>query len=117
LPWSSLPAASEYAGQPPIGMSEPAGAARRIEVLFDAGVKVRARAYNAFLQGQFRDSAVQFSTADLNHVLLEAWLGVTTALNDRLSVSYTVRRQTEELQAGRGAREFTWAGIGVAQQF
>ena len=116
--WSSLPAAAEYAGQPPIGVSDAAPpAARRIEVLFDAGVKARARLYNAFLEGQFRDSAVTFESSELNHVLLDAWLGVTTVINGRLSVSYTVRRQTQELAAGRGARAFTWASIGVAQHF
>jgi hypothetical protein len=73
--------------------------------------------YNAFLEGQFRDSAVTFESSELNHVLLDAWLGVTTVINGRLSVSYTVRRQTQELAAGRGARAFTWASIGVAQHF
>jgi hypothetical protein len=40
-----------------------------------------------------------------------------TALFPRLSVSYTVRRQTEELENGSGSRSFTWAGIGVSQRF
>jgi hypothetical protein len=114
--WSSAPASSEYAGQPPIRAPRTAGTGR-VEVLFDAGAKVRARLYNSFLQGQFRHSDVVYSSSQLDHVLFEAWLGVTTVLKNRLSISYTVRHQTEELEAGGGARGFTWASVGVAQQF
>lgn len=114
--WSSLPTSSEYAGHPPIGARTPP-ADSKIEVLFDAGIKARARLYNSFLQGQFRDSEVEFGSHDLNRFLVEAWIGVTTVFNDDLSVSYTVRHQTAELATGRGARGFTWASIGVAQQF
>jgi hypothetical protein len=38
-------------------------------------------------------------------------------LKSGLRLSYTVRRQTEEIQTGAGACSFTWAGIGVAQRF
>jgi hypothetical protein len=114
--WASLPATSEYAGHAPVGARRsPANGAR--EVLFDVGVKVRARVYNSFLQGQFRDSAVEYSSSEVEHLLWEAWFGVTTVLKNRVSISYTIRRQTEELDVGRGARDFTWASIGVAQEF
>ena len=33
-----------------------------------AGVKARLRAYNAFLQGQFRSSDVEFSSNQMKHV-------------------------------------------------
>jgi hypothetical protein len=113
--WSSPPATSDYADHPVATPERTAGGGRP-EIVFDGGVKVRARAYNSLLQGQFRDSDVEHSTSDLNHVLLEGWIGVT-ALFPRLSVSYTVRRQTEELENGSGSRSFTWAGIGVSQRF
>ena len=114
--WSSLPGSSEYAGHPPIRVPS-ASRGDRIDVLFDAGAKLRLRVHNSFLQGQFRGSDVAYSSSDLNHVLFETWLGVTTVLKDRLSISYTIRRQTEELEQGRGARGFTWASISFAQQF
>jgi hypothetical protein len=114
--WSSSPGASTYAGQPPIpGRS--GNPATGPEVLFDAGVTVRARAYNSFLQGQVRHSDVTFSSAHLNHLLGEAWIGATLVLRNDLSVSYTVRRQTEEIEDGRGARAFTWASLTFAQRF
>jgi hypothetical protein len=80
-------------------------------------VKLRARLYNSFLQGQFRDSDVTYSSSELNHLLLEAWVGVTTVLENDLSVSYTIRHQTEELETGRGARGFTWGSLSVTQRF
>jgi hypothetical protein len=80
-------------------------------------MKVRARLYNSFLEGQFRDSAVAYSSSQLNHVLLEAWLGMTVVLRNNLSVSYTVRHQTEEIETGTGARGFTWASLSAARGF
>lgn len=113
--WESLPGSSEYAGHPPIRAPRLRDGART-EVFFDAGAKVRLRLYNSFLQGQFRDSDVEYSSSDLDHVLFEAWIGVTTVIKDRLSVSYTIRHQSGELETGRGARGFTWASIGVARE-
>jgi len=114
--WESPPGSSEYAGHPPVHGPRN-GRGDRVEVLLEAGAKLRLRLYNAFLEGQFRESDVELAFGDLNHVLLETWLGVTTVLKGRLSVSYTIRHQTKELDTGRGARSFTWASIGVAQQF
>jgi hypothetical protein len=114
--WASPPGSSEYAGHPPVSAPRPRGGAPR-RMFVDAGAKVRLRAYNSFLQGQFRDSDVEYSSADVNHVLLESWLGVTTVFSDGLSFSYTIRHQTRELDTGRGSRGFTWASIAVAKQF
>src|SRR5690606_20740413 len=115
--WSSLPAASDYAGHPPIRAPRVGARPAKPRVQLSAGVSVRARLYNAFLQGQFRSSDVTHSWSNLDHLLFEAWVGVTTVLKNDLSVSYTVRHQTEEIRSGSGARGFTWASIGVAQQF
>ena len=118
LPWwhTSL-ASSDYAGQPPIRARTPPRRGGGVHTLVEAGAKARVRLYNSFLEGQFRDSDVTFERSEVNHVLFEAWLGVTTALPNGMSVSYTVRHQTEELRTGRGARGFSWASIGFAQRF
>jgi hypothetical protein len=115
--WSSVPASSDYAGQPPVGAAVPERGVSGVDVMLDAGIRVGARLYNSFLQGQWRDSEVTFSSSELNRALLEIWLGVTTVFEHGPSVSYTIRRQTEEIQSGPGARSFTWAGIAVSQQF
>ena len=38
-----------------------------------AGIKLRARAYNAFLQGQFRDRAVTFGSSELEQSPVGKW--------------------------------------------
>src|SRR5690606_41716353 len=115
--WRASPSIADYAGPPPIRLAGERASRSGPRFQFAAGVNLRLRAYNAFLQGQFRSSEVTFGASDLNHVLLEAWLGVTTVFKNNLSVTYTLRHQTEELKTGDGAREFSWASIGVAQQF
>ena len=114
--WSSEPPAAEYAGHP-FAVAAAAAPAERVRFEVSAGLTLRARLYNGFLQGQVRASDVTYSSSELNHLLLEAWLGLTTVLKSGLSVSYTVRHQTEEIRVGRGERELTWASIGVAQRF
>ena len=115
--WSSTPSIADYGGHPPIRLAAEPDAHSGPRWQVAAGVNLRLRAYNAFLQGQFRSSEVTYDASDLNHVLLEAWLGVTTVFRNNLSVTYTLRHQTEELRVGNGAREFSWASIGIAQQF
>lgn len=115
--WSSSPSLADYGGHPPIRLAResPARAGFRLQVA--AGVSVRLRAYNAFLQGQFRSSDVTYSASRLNPALLEAWLGVTTVFRNNLSITYTLRHQTEEIRTGDGSRESSWASIAIAQQF
>jgi hypothetical protein len=114
--WSSSPAGADVAGHPQID----GGTLRlvyRPHVSFDAGARLHWRAYNTFLEGQVRESDVTFASSDLEPVLLHLWAGMTTLLPNGISVSYMFHRQTEELTAGRGARDFTWASIGVTQRF
>lgn len=115
--WSSPPAASDYAGHPAMkSVQSHAARASGLRWQLAAGINVRARLYNSFLQGQFRSSDVRHSSSRLNHRLVEAWIGVTTVLRNDVAVSYTLRHQTEELRSGDGARSFTWAGIGLSRQ-
>jgi hypothetical protein len=115
--WSAPPVSSDYAGHPSIRAARAAAHTDSMDLTFDAGIKARARLYNGFLQGQFRDSDVTYASSQLDHLLFEVWLGVTTVLKNGLSVSYMVRYQSEEIEDGRGARDLTWASIGVAQRF
>ncbi|MNC89914.1 hypothetical protein D3C83_59280 [compost metagenome] len=59
---------------------------------------------------------MRYSSSDLNHALLEAWIGVTVALRNGVTISYALRGQTEEVDSGRGARGSTWATIGVSKR-
>lgn len=57
-----------------------------------------------------------FSSSELEPLLLEGWLGLTTDFGD-LRVQYAFRYQTAEIKRGVGARDLTWAGITVSKRF
>ncbi len=113
--WSSISEYADYPAQPIPNTLRHIGE-KPIEVYFSAGIKLRARAYNAFLQGQFRDSDVTFASSDLEPLLLEGWFGMTTDFGG-LRIQYAFRYQTAELRKGVGARDLTWAGITVSKRF
>lgn len=75
------------------------------------GAAIKARAYNAFLQGQFRDSAHTFDAGELNHWIGEAWLGVTRAWSNGFYASYGVRGHTSEVKSGVANRAVVWGGL------
>ena len=112
--WSAPPPLSDYAGQPPI---RSAGAASQRGVVLEGGLAVRARVYNAFLQGQVRHSDVTFASGELNHLLLEAWGGLSTQLEGGLAISYSVRWQSAEIVAGAGSRSFSWGTLSFSRSF
>lgn len=114
--WSSSAATADYAGHPAIG-SPRRLAHGRPRFQLEAGAKVHARLYNAFLEGQFRHSDVVYTRHDLEPLLVDLWVGATMVFPRGLAVSYTIRHQTEEIDRGRGARSFAWGSIGVAQSF
>ncbi len=81
------------------------------------GVSLKARAYNAFLQGQFRESEHTYTSGELNHGLVEAWLGYTLAYRNGISFSYVVRGHSSEIKAGHGNRDLFWGGIVLSKSF
>ena len=113
--WSTPPLSSDYAGQPPIQSPRDGATARG--VVYESGVAVRARAYNAFLQGQVRHSDVTFATDELNHVLVEAWLGFSIVQRNGINVSYTLRWQSPEIKEGTGSRSFSWGNLSFTRRF
>lgn len=85
------------------------------ENYFWGGVALKVRAYNAFLEGQFRDSAVSYDRRDLNSLLLEAWLGYTIAFRNGFRLSYVLRGHTSEVRNGDGDRNLLWGSITLAR--
>jgi hypothetical protein len=85
------------------------------EHYFWTGVSLKARAYNSFLQGQLRDSAVTYDSDELNHGIVEAWVGYTIALKEGYSFSYLVRGHTSELKQGVGDRRVIWGGLQITK--
>ena len=112
-PWASFnPELASYAEK------STSGAARKVsEHYVWAGISLKARAYNVFLQGQFRDSAVTYSSDEINHGIVEAWLGYTVSLFDGYSFTYSVRGHTSELNQGNGNRNVVWGGVRLTKTF
>lgn len=81
------------------------------EHYFWSGFTVKARFYNAFLQGQFRDSDFSYSYADLRPLIAEAWVGYTYAFKQGFRVSYVLRAQSSEIKHGDGDRNVVWGGL------
>lgn len=88
-----------------------------LEHYFWAGAAVKVRGYNAFLQGQFRDSAVTYRANELNPVLLEIWAGYTIAFAEGYRISYVMRGHSSEVNGGTGDRSLVWGGVIVAKSF
>lgn len=85
------------------------------EHYFWGGVALKARAYNAFLEGQFRESVVSYDREDLNSILVEAWLGYTIAFHNGIRLSYVLRGHTSEVRHGQGDRDLLWGSITLAR--
>jgi hypothetical protein len=87
------------------------------ESYFWGGVALKARAYNAFLQGQFRDSDHTLHASELRPLLAEAWIGYTLSFSRELKFSYVLRAQTSEIKKGEGDRNLLWGGLVLSQSF
>lgn len=85
------------------------------EQYFWTGFSLKARAYNAFLQGQFKDSEISYDSDELNHGIVEAWIGYTVALNSGYTFTYSIRGHTSELKDGVGDRSVLWGGLLVTK--
>ncbi len=82
-----------------------------------AGISLKYRAYNALLEGQFRDSAVTYDSGEINRGIIEAWVGYTVALEDGYSFTYSIRGHTSELNRGDADRNVVWGGVLVTKSF
>lgn len=106
--WSYNPQITQYAEKSvPVVASEGGGRER----YFWGGFNLKARLYNAFLQGQFRNSEVTFSTDELRPFIVEAWAGYTFASAQGWRVSYVLRAQSSEVRDGPADRTQIWGGV------
>lgn len=108
--WSFNPQLVEYAEK-----SVPVKRANTREVYLWGGFQIKARLYNAFLQGQFRDSEVTYSRGELETFVLETWLGVTQQFRSGLRLSYVLRGQTREISDGPASRNSIWGGVIISR--
>ncbi len=110
--WSFTPEQSMYM-QDPQPLTTPAGP----EMFFVAGVRVKARAYNAFLQGQFRHSDLRYTGAELNAILAEGWGGLVMRKASGLQIHYLAHWGSPELRHGPNARTIMWGSLEFVRPF
>lgn len=111
--WSFAPELTDYMSAPVPSESYRGGR----ELYVFAGARVKARAYNAFLQGQFRDSEVRYTSDEVQPLLAEAWIGVVTQILDQTQLSYALHYQTAELRDGRASRDALWGAVQLTHAF
>lgn len=87
------------------------------ESYFWGGVALKVRAYNAFLQGQFRHSDHRLSGDEVNYLLAEAWVGYTYSFVNDYKLSYVLRAQSSEIRSGEGDRTMVWGGFVLSKTF
>jgi hypothetical protein len=111
--WSFAPELTDYMSAPVPSESYRGGR----ELYVFAGARVKARAYNAFLQGQFRDSEVRYTSAEVQPLLAEAWIGLVTQILDQTQLSYALHYQTAELRDGPASRDTLWGAVQLTHSF
>jgi hypothetical protein len=111
--WGFAPELTDYMAAPVPSESYRGGR----ELYVFAGARVKARAYNAFLQGQFRHSDVSYAADEIEPLLAEAWIGVVTQLLDQTQLSYALHYQTAELRDGPASRDSLWGAVQLTHAF
>lgn len=110
--WSFNPQLTEYRSQAnPVVNFDAQESTGRDEFYVWGGANLSLVMYNAFLQGQFRNSEVTFDASELNRLVLDAWLGVTKQFEAGLRVSLVLRARTKEIKTGPAARSPVWGGL------
>jgi hypothetical protein len=113
--WSFNPELGDY-GAAPIAPITGFGIDAPPEIYGFVGARVKARAYNALLQGQFRHSDVRVSGDDIAHLQAEAWAGITSNWSD-WRLTYSVHVASRELTPEPAARTLVWASLSVERAF
>jgi len=113
--WAFTPEQTMYVQEtqpiaPPFGLAAP-------EVFGFAGARAKLRAYNAFLQGQFRHSDLTYAEGDVNKMLAELWAGIEWRTSSGWALQYLARWESPELRGGSGSRSFTWGSIEISKSF
>ena len=114
--WAFTPEQTMYVQEtqslpPPLRANAPS------EIFVFAGARAKLRVYNAFLQGQFRQSDLTYGASDVNKVLAEVWAGIEWRTPSGWALQYLARWESPELRVGSGSRAFTWGSIQISKSF
>lgn len=108
-PWYSFrPQFNDYSEKSSslVGLSQ-----NQEEFYFWGGVNLHLRAFNALLQGQFKDSSITYHSDEIENLVAEGWVGVTKQFQSGWRLSYLLRAQTSEVKIGKADRNVYWGGI------
>lgn len=109
--WTFDPAHAEY-----INSGVPTGARGSSELYVWAGVHLRQQFYNAFLEGQFRESEVTFERSEqLDSTLWELNLGATWGAPNGYYITMALRVMDNELPDGKDKE--AWGSLILGRQF
>jgi hypothetical protein len=114
--WAFTPEQNTYVqetqpGPPPLDINS------RSELFMLVGARFKLRAYNAFLEGQFRSSDLRYSSDGINHALGEAWVGIEYRNSGGIEIRYLARWESPELRSGIGSRSIVWGSLEFAKSF
>jgi len=112
-PWYSFrPQFNDYSEKSAslAGLNEPSE-----EFYYWGGFNLHLRAYNAFLQGQFRDSDHVFHSDQVRRMVADAWVGVTKQFASGWRLSYLLRGQSSEVKEGNADRSVVWGGLIISK--
>lgn len=113
--WHFAPIRNNYLPQPIIHNKPHQSAGNDFYVW--GAVTAHARAYNVFLQGQFRDSVVTFSSNELEHLILDFSMGVSKSFGKAFDVDFSMHFQSKEIEQGIGARDIRWGSLSITKSF
>lgn len=113
--WTFNPELGDYSTAP-IAPINGFGIGASPEIYGFIGARVKARAYNALLQGQFRHSDVRVASDNLARFQAEAWAGVTSEFS-QWRVTYSVHVASREITPEPAARTLVWASLSITRAF
>lgn len=110
--WAGPPDRVEYIAEPAPATGGSSALNPGVRELYVwGGIKGHARLYNSFLQGQFRDSDLEYDYSEVRPLIGEAWIGITAQIVGEYRLSWVMRYQTSELKQEPGDRSMVWGGL------
>jgi hypothetical protein len=112
--WTFNPELADYISAP---LAQPVvTTTNRDEIYAFFGTRLKARAYNALLQGQFRSSDVRVASSDIARFQVEAWAGIASTWS-HWRLSYTLRVASSEYSREPAAHPLIWASVNAERAF
>ena len=89
---------------------------RRDELYLWGAARLRAVAYDALLQGQFRESEVTVDYDDMRKLVWEAGVGVTTGWSG-FQLTFSINAKAGDTTLSQAPREHLWGGLYLSRHF